>query len=275
MKRIALFAGACSLLLLWSCNTGHHHEDGHDHDLHHSEEVHGHEGEDPHGHDAAHGHEEEGHAGHSDEIVIDPAKAEAAGIVAETVEPSDFSGVIRTGGQILPAIGDEKNIVATSDGIVSAHGIQEEFGTMVHAALEAAVSGGRAHYDFPQSLSESEKEDLTAALDGIVSGFLASEFYQSRIKGKRTETEIRFYYPMNGGVAEGSADLLVFSDEYNLVVDYKTDRYMDENIHRAQITAYAAAMEDLYGKKCRSVLLYVRGWRAGTMIDRSGAPLSG
>ncbi len=162
-----------------------------------------------------------------------------------------------------------------SDGIVSAHGIQEEFGTMVHAALEAAVSGGRAHYDFPQSLSESEKEELSAALDGIVSGFLASEFYQSRIKGKRTETEIRFYYPMNGSVAEGSADLLVFSDEYNLVVDYKTDRYMDENIHRAQITAYAAAMEDLYGKKCRSVLLYVRGWRAGTMIDRSGAPPSG
>ena len=102
MKLSALIPGAaCTLLLLWSCGAGHTHED-------------------PHDHEAAHGHS--GEAGHSDEIVISPEKAEAAGIVAEAIAPGTFSGVIRTGGQILPALGDEKNVVATTDGIVSFSG---------------------------------------------------------------------------------------------------------------------------------------------------------
>ena len=96
MKKSALLAGACSLLLLWSCNGGRN--DNHDHDIHHDEEE-------------AHG--------HSEEIIISPEKAQAAGIVAETVHPSGFSGVIRTGGQILSSRADETTIVAPADGIVS------------------------------------------------------------------------------------------------------------------------------------------------------------
>ena len=114
-----MLAGACSLLLLWSCNTGHNHGTGQDHDHGtHSEEIHDHAGEDLHDHEAEHG-AEEAHAGHSDEIVIAPEKAVAAGIEAETVQPGTFAGVIRTGGQILPAIGHEKTVVASSDGIVA------------------------------------------------------------------------------------------------------------------------------------------------------------
>lgn len=121
MKLSALIPGAaCALLLLWSCGAGHNHETGHDHDIHHTEAASDHDGEDPHDHESAHGHA--GEAGHSDEIVIAPEKAEAAGIVAEAIAPETFSGVIRTGGQILPALGDEKNVVATTDGIVSFSG---------------------------------------------------------------------------------------------------------------------------------------------------------
>ena len=121
MKLSALIPGAaCALLLLWSCGAGHNHETGHDHDGHHTEAVSDHEGEDPHDHEEAHGHG--GEAGRSDEIVIAPEKAEAAGIVAEAIAPGTFSGVIKTGGQILPALGDEKNIAAPTDGIVSFSG---------------------------------------------------------------------------------------------------------------------------------------------------------
>ena len=121
MKLSALIPGAaCALLLLWSCGAGHNHETGHDHDIHHTEAASDHDREDPHDHESAHGHA--GEAGHSDEIVIAPEKAEAAGIVAEAIAPETFSGVIRTGGQILPALDDEKNVVATTDGIVSFSG---------------------------------------------------------------------------------------------------------------------------------------------------------
>ena len=100
-------------LLLWSCGTGQN--DGHDHphEAVHEENSHletAHENEDAHA--------EEAHA-HSDEIVISPEKAEAAGIAVETVEFRNFASVIRTGGQILPALGDEKIMVASTDGVIA------------------------------------------------------------------------------------------------------------------------------------------------------------
>lgn len=122
MKRLVLITGLCSMLLLWSCNSGHRHETHHEQEMHAAEAAHGHGKEDPHDHGALHGHEETGAAGHSDEIVIAPEKAEAAGITAEKIVPSAFSGVIRTGGQVLPAKGDERTLVATADGIVSFSG---------------------------------------------------------------------------------------------------------------------------------------------------------
>ena len=117
MKRLTLLSGLCALMAMWSCSTGRNagqdHEHGHDHDIH-TEEEHG-----------GTGHSEAEHAaesGHSDEIVISPEKAAAAGIRTETAVPAPFYGVIRTGGQILPALGDEKTIAATTDGIVSFSG---------------------------------------------------------------------------------------------------------------------------------------------------------
>lgn len=105
------------MLLLWSCGANRH-----DHESHHEETpglVLDHEGEDPHEHEAVHGHEE---SGNSDEIVLPAEKAAAAGVETETVAPAPFSGVIKTGGQILPAQGDEMTVVAVSDGLVSFEG---------------------------------------------------------------------------------------------------------------------------------------------------------
>lgn len=118
MKITALLSGLCAVsMMLWSCGSS-----SHDHKTHHegqgTEDVHDHEGEDPHGHEAVHGTE----TAHSDEIIISPEKAEAAGILTEKVVPAPFSGAIRTGGRILPAQGDEKTVVATSDGIISFSG---------------------------------------------------------------------------------------------------------------------------------------------------------
>ena len=67
-----------SCFLLGSCGT---------HEHNHAEEGHDHEAEAAHGHDE-HDHEaEEAHKGASNEIVLTPEKAEAAGVKVETVEP--------------------------------------------------------------------------------------------------------------------------------------------------------------------------------------------
>ena len=129
MKKI-LFMGVMGLFLLGSCNSksgdgheGHNHEtekhehEGCDHD--HEGEDHNHEG-DEHNHDG-HSHDEQA-AGHSDEIILPTAKAQAAGVKSNVVEPGIFHQVIKTSGQVMAAQGDESVAVATVAGVVSFHG---------------------------------------------------------------------------------------------------------------------------------------------------------
>ena len=162
-----------------------------------------------------------------------------------------------------------------TDTIIAEHGIYQEFGVMVHSMLEAAVSGRTYIPSYPPVLSEEERKVISETLGEIEKAFFSSAFYKKHIKDHRTLAEVRFYYPAGNSVAEGSADLLVFGDDYNLVVDYKTDRYKDESMHKGQITAYAEAMEDLYKKKCLAVLLYIRGMTEGTFLDKNGDEVKG
>lgn len=148
MKKF-IFIGTVGLFLLGSCmsksgdghehhnhetevhsheHEGHSHEhEGHDHE--HEDHTHEHEGHDHEheGHDHEHeGHTHEGHAhsaktadSHSDEIILPPAKAQAAGVKTGVIEPGTFHQVIKTSGQVMAAQGDESVAVATVAGVVS------------------------------------------------------------------------------------------------------------------------------------------------------------
>lgn len=135
MKKV-IFMGVVGLFLLGSCNSksGESHE-GHNHgteescsgDHDHEAEGHDHEGEDHKHEGEGHNHESEArgesHAeGGSDEIILPPAKAQAAGVEVSTVEPGTFHQVIKTSGQVLAAQGDESVAVATVAGVVSFRG---------------------------------------------------------------------------------------------------------------------------------------------------------
>lgn len=149
MKKF-IFIGALGLFVLGSCNSknAQSHE-GHDHStVTHNHDEHNHEGHNHEGHDhEGHDHEAEGHnhshegecngehnhgtsgehneaAGttHSDEIILPKAKAEAAGVKVNIIEPAPFQQVIKTSGQVLAAQGDESVAVATVAGVVSFRG---------------------------------------------------------------------------------------------------------------------------------------------------------
>ena len=106
MKKF-IFMGAIGLFLLGSCSNksgeGHNREtEEHDH--------------------AEHNHGAEATAGHSDEIILPAAKAQAAGVKVSIIEPETFQQVIKTSGQVMAAQGDESVAVATVAGVVSFHG---------------------------------------------------------------------------------------------------------------------------------------------------------
>ena len=122
---------------------GHNH-DGHDHDAHaghnhdghnHAAEGHNHETE-AHNHDAHAGHNHDAHAGHNheapkakadahnhgdnpDEIILEPHKAQAAGVASEVIQPKTFHQVITCSGEIQAAQGSEMVVVANVSGVVS------------------------------------------------------------------------------------------------------------------------------------------------------------
>ena len=113
MKSNRFIAGFASLLLIVSChNGGHrdglHEEEGHNHEM---EAEHTHEGE-------IHDHEHETE-GHSDEIILTPEKAEAAGVVSEKIAPGEFYGVIPVGGKVTGAPSDQTKLVAGVSGTIS------------------------------------------------------------------------------------------------------------------------------------------------------------
>lgn len=103
-----------TVLTLILCLTGgcHSHKDHDEHDHDHNP-VHN------HGESASSKEEDEEEAHNPDEIILTPEKAKAAGVVVEAVVPTDFNAVIKTGGKVLTASGDESTIVAPSAGIVS------------------------------------------------------------------------------------------------------------------------------------------------------------
>ena len=145
MKKV-IFMGVLGLFLLGSCNSksGDSHE-GHNHET----EEHNHDGHDHEGHDHEHeGHnheheEQENHAGGSDEIILPPAKAQAAGVAVSTVEPGSFHQVIKTSGQVMAAQGDESVAVATVAGVVSFKGKVIE-ASLPESVLKPGFPSGRS-----------------------------------------------------------------------------------------------------------------------------------
>lgn len=131
MKKM-IFMGAIALCALCSCNgKSDHGHDGHDHateahnhEQHAHEEGHNHEQhareEEGHSHDhEGDAHAEGAHAEGSNEIVMPPAKAQAAGVEVSTVEAGSFQQVIKTSGQVMAAQGNESMAVASVAGVVS------------------------------------------------------------------------------------------------------------------------------------------------------------
>ena len=129
--------------------------------------------------------------------------------------------------------------------------------------------------DLQCHLLESEKANamLVEQARAFARSFLESPFYEQFVKGHKTQTEVRFYSSseeLGDVVMEGVIDLLVEGEDYNLVVDYKTDRVKAPQIHKRQITTYVKVARQLYKKNCYGVLYYLRDGSLSEFWDSEG-----
>ena len=101
---------------------GHDHE-GHNHDAHegHNHEGHNHDAHEGHNHEAPKAKANDGHnhGDNPDEIILEPHKAQAAGVASEVIQPKTFHQVITCSGEVQAAQGSEMVVVANVAGVVS------------------------------------------------------------------------------------------------------------------------------------------------------------
>lgn len=200
---------------------GHDHEKA-DHEHEHTREGHDHDHEEA-GHDhEGHDHEEAGHdhahaeAAAPGEVVFKQANAKAVGLQTITLQPADFTQVIRTGGQVLAAQGEESVVVATVPGVVTLGQLPFVDGTAVRKgqSVLSIASKGLSDGDVAvraKAAYETAKQEY-ARMESLVADRIVSakEFEQARmnyeqaktayeaIAGKQTEKGVSVVAPLNG-----------------------------------------------------------------------------
>lgn len=120
MKKYYILSLLAIFFSLAGCKGGST-ESEHDHSAHEETEMHHNDGhEATEAHDEHDGHNHDSHEeSHNDEIVIDAHKAEEAGIVVSEVSMTEFNGIIKTTGEILPTRENEMTVIATVAGTIN------------------------------------------------------------------------------------------------------------------------------------------------------------
>lgn len=167
-------------------------------------------------------------------------------------------------------VGEELPDFDIEDILIKHAELRPDFGTLVHSALESSIKGEPFKEYRSSVLSDREEKRLSDCAIAIAKSFKSSTLYKELLSDKNLLAEVRFFYPDNERVLEGSADLLALGDDFNIVVDYKTDKHMNPDMHKGQLTTYARALSDLYGKKCYCLVYYVRDMSIGPIWDMDG-----
>ena len=170
---------------------------------------------------------------------------------------------------ILPPLAED------ADDIISRHDAASDAGTYFHSIFESFFTGKNISESSLQFLSASELAQLRKAGKRIIGDFESSSLYNKYIKGKDVRTEELLYVFSDDEAFPAVVDLLVFSDDFNLVVDYKSDKMLSPEIHKNQVVGYVRALEDVYRKKCYGTLYYMRDKDAVTPFwDKDGNTVS-
>lgn len=190
------------LLGILSGCQGYH--DDHDHDDHGSEAEDVHAG---------------GHHHSADDIILEPAKAKAAGVQVEVVQPGTFHDVLQVSGKVMAASCDETTVVATVSGLViHAHDISEGMrissGTTLYYVSSAKLQDGdlarRAYLEL-QALEREYERMKPLAEDKIVAekdfNAVKAELEKARLAYKSvgensTERGVAVKAPVTGYVKE-------------------------------------------------------------------------
>ncbi|HPY44473.1 MAG TPA: UvrD-helicase domain-containing protein [Sphaerochaeta sp.] len=191
------------------------------------------------------------------ESVDAPYQAEALRYAVTALAPE----VERTFVKELPAI--------ASDVFLGEKECSALFGTFVHRLIEAHLKkedlSDPLFYmedSFKELLTTRETEAVLSDALLLSDNFIHSRLCVDEVLDHPFKSEMSFFSRLQHEgrtvVAEGVIDLLVDRGDEILVIDFKSDRFVDEEVHRFQIETYIDAARRLYKKKTSGLIVYLR-----------------
>lgn len=141
-----------------------------------------------------------------------------------------------------------------------------DFGTFVHALCEQMVLQPSQAIDalamLPPSLVGVNQQQVIADALFLCHAFVGSSWYRTEVQPYPVSCEVGFFSLMEhegrAVVVEGSVDLLIKRKDHYLVVDFKTDRFRDEEVHRFQLQTYMQAMARIHQCPVKGCVVYLR-----------------
>ncbi|MDR2795262.1 MAG: UvrD-helicase domain-containing protein [Spirochaetaceae bacterium] len=134
-----------------------------------------------------------------------------------------------------------------------------EFGILVHSVIEERFSTGGA------ALERHLNSAAEKLANQYASAFFESDIGKKSLRSSFRKTEFSFMSLYREGgkktYISGVMDLLFEFENEIYIVDYKTDRLIDPEKHRKQLAVYSRAAENLFTKKTRACLFYLREGR--------------
>lgn len=150
-----------------------------------------------------------------------------------------------------------------SDAFIQDKGLQPDFGTYVHALIEAAILS-KSEPELKTELGAEDREVFIRDAKTLAQSFLNSSLYKElKQKNCTLYPERRFlmYDPELGKMLKGSMDLLAENTAQKeiIVIDFKTDIIKDPDEHRIQVQTYMKAAAGAYpDMEIKGYLCYLR-----------------
>lgn len=172
-----------------------------------------------HEHEETEAHHEGGHKHSPDAIILEPAKAKAAGVAVEKVERTTFHDVIVTSGKIIEASCDESNIVATVPGIVThtrhiSEGTALQKGNVIYHITSENLQDGdqtqHAYINFDKAKKEFDRAEALlkdkliteGEYNDIRASYETAKLAYEAIGSKRSAKGVAITVPETGYVKE-------------------------------------------------------------------------
>jgi ATP-dependent helicase/nuclease subunit A len=134
-----------------------------------------------------------------------------------------------------------------------------EFGTLVHRVIEERFNGSAGGGTF------CEPDSAVHLANEYASVFFESEIGKKSLASPFRKTEYAFLSlrDEDGGkkYVSGVIDLLFEYENEIYIVDYKTDKVVNGEKYSEQMAVYARAARDIFSKKTRAFLFYLREGR--------------